>query len=149
MIKPIGLYTKYILKNGYEIINAVKAPRRIVTIRKDTYYYGIADIQSHRTEIQAGIKALLLEERSEWAKVSLVNGEFWMKMEDLSPNDVNIEMKRYISEMGTGTITASSFYSGSLGQERLHSPDKAFDGNIKTAWIEGNDNNGVVNPDLV
>ena len=141
--KTYWVIAKFVLKNGHEISNIYKAPRKIFTIAKDTHYYKIPDIQSQRFEIQAGIKTLLLEERSEWAKVHLGNGEFWMKMEDLSSADVNYELKRYFSGLGTGIITSSSSFSGALGLERLFSPDKAFDGNLKTAWLEGNDNIGV------
>ncbi len=144
--------SKYEFKSGYEREHVYATPMKIAAINKDAYFYKHPDIHSKRNEIKAGVRVFILEQKAEWSKVNIIISATrlkdinpWMKNIDLSPGEnttVTFEMKKYIPDIGNVIFTSSSNYSDSIGEERLHTADMAFDGKKSTAWIENGDGPG-------
>lgn len=138
---------KYITSSGWELKNVYKTSRKIRTVKSpNAFYYQSADTLSRKTEIKQGVKVIVLEERATWSKIHTTNKAKpikWMKTEDLTDSDVDFEIKKYITGIGNCIITTSSNFAKTLGYERSHTGDMAFDNNNRTAWIEGADGNGI------
>ena len=131
--------SSYVFKSGYKLVCTYNTARAILIVNKDTYKYKNQDIHSQRTKIKAGIKVIVVEKKYDWSQVHIKNGFWWVKNEDLSPEDTDVAIKITIPEIGGAKAESSSSYSPEIGNERLFSADMAFDSSKNTFWLSSPD----------
>jgi hypothetical protein len=131
--------SSYLFPSGYKLVCTYDTSRTIMKINKDTYKYKNQDIHSPRTKIKAGIKVILIEKKYDWSHIHTANAFWWVKNEDLSSEDADVQIKVTVPDVGTTHVESSSSYAPEIGNERLFSPDLAFDASLNTFWLSSPD----------